>query len=247
MENKFVNSVKVGMEFYSIVQDCNARFVVRSQVGKSDVWKCECIEEGYEHIKPFNEKVIIAYVNRRIGLELMMSDHDLFYANLKPGQIVHYCNGHDQFVRCEVVFGEINNRGGNEKPGFHGNVLKPIGFIGNYQSYDLPHRLPNGEICYPSATKMDHERWQPNCSFIWENPECSYRKSSYNKASFNPSKSKLIDLSVPPMTMEQQEQAKLWKAIEGSIVVLNDKSEQNPIKRLEKAMEIISFSLKKGE
>jgi hypothetical protein len=203
--------------------------VVRKRVGKSKVWQCECTEDGYQHTAPFDERTILAAVNQEIGLTALMSEHDRFYAALKPGQIVHYCNGGEQFIRCEVVEGDIPFTNSLLK----GHVLKPIGLIG-YAKYDLPSRMPNGEINYPPATRLDR-MLQPNYTMIWENPQCSYRQ----RCKTDPTTAPLLDLSVPPMTSEQEEKARLWKLVEQIREAANLPSE--PEKILQKIAALIDL------
>ena len=138
---------------------------------------------------------------RSVGLsdlyDTFASDHDKFYASLKPGQIVHYNNGFDAFVRCVVV----------AKDG--ANVLKPIALVGEWEGYDLPRRMRDGSIYnnFNADRIINGETMTPNSSNIYEG---GYKPRN----GVDPSTLQPISLAVPPMTPEEAKEAALWSKVD---------------------------------
>lgn len=189
--------------FRATYADSNALWrVIRSQ-GKG-TYLCEIVAEPIEidgHVysgdyvgvqKAFLRTEVLHSLNMQQFWNDIHDDCDKFYDSLRPGQIVHYHNGFGCYVRCEVVLEDQIK-------------LKQIALVGDWQDYDLPKRLPDGEILYSYHAEkvMNQELFRPNATNLWE----------FKPEGEDPSKFPVIDLSVPDMTPEQKELADLWSCV----------------------------------
>ena len=122
---------------------------------------------------------------------------DKYYASLTPGQIVHYDNGGNEYVRCEVV---VNNSMVPAKQ------LKPIALVGEWREWDLPHRMADGTVNpgYHAKDIADGKTMHPNASNIYE-----YRLN--NPGKIDPRPLAPISLTVP--VSYQARKAQLIKGI----------------------------------
>jgi hypothetical protein len=198
-------TVKVGTTFRYAYADSNPLWKVIKAKGKG-VWICEIQNEPFEYNgqlidsdwagtqKLFATKEIQAIVGFDNFLDELHHKHETFYKNLKVGQRIHYQNGFDNWVRCVVV---------KDKDGE--NVLRPIALCGQWRNYDLPQRNAEGEIYLPYYPKMiaDKGTFTPNASNLFEFG-CKPRNG------IDPNTLNTLDLSVPPMTAEQERVAALW-------------------------------------
>lgn len=124
-------------------------------------------------------------------------ENERFYASLKEGQTVHYHHGFGQYVRCEVV-----SEGGRK-------ALREVALVGAWREYDLPKRDLDGSVRLGyHAEGVDEGRTiTPHMSCIWESGED--RRFPDDPAALEP-----VDLSVPEMTSEEAERARLWRKVE---------------------------------
>lgn len=136
-------------------------------------------------------------VNARPKMKL---NNERFYGGLVPGQILHYYNGFNQFVRCVVV----ESQGPIGQP--HG--LKPVAMVGDWKASHLPSRLNDGSInlgYYPTKIAKG--------TIIAPHESCIY-EANPNKYAVDPRTMDPIDLSVPDMTPEQEEVAAKWQKVQ---------------------------------
>ena len=215
--------VTKGVRFRSTYADGNPLWEVKASAGKG-AWACEVVSEkfvidGKEFDsdwagvrKLFTSKEILASVSMGRLYEQAASDQDAFYASLNVGQIVHYNNGFQQFVRCKVVCG-------TDKDGKEGNALLPIALVGNWLTHDLPRRQANGSIFYAYYPKMilENGTFTPNYSNIVES-------SAYRPCYGEPDPNALqpIDLSVPEMIATDAEKARLYRLREEAAELLRN-------------------------
>jgi len=202
---KMAASVKIGTTFRYTLHDGNPLWEVISSKGRG-CWLAKVLNEPVEvdgklidsdwvgHKKVFSTEEIAIAVNADNCIKKNRESHAGFYASLKIGQIVHYNNSFSQYVRCEVV--NVNGK----------NLLKPIGLVGQWPSYDLPRRNPDGSInySYPVDLIVKGGTFEPNYGNIVESP--NYRvKEGYtaSKVAALP----LVDISVPEMTPEKKKAA----------------------------------------
>ena len=190
--------IKVGTIFHYNYADSTSLWVVKQSRGKG-CWLAEIIKEPTEEVadwvgtqKVFGTEEIQRSIDTEKFYEKHANEHSKYYATLKPGQIVHYDNGFEQYVRCVVVF--IKNK----------TELKPIGLIGQWHAFDLPSRNTDGLIHLTYYPKMiaEGETFTPNATCIVESPMYTYRQEREQVI-----KMPLIDLTVPEMTQEQKDVA----------------------------------------
>jgi hypothetical protein len=143
-----------------------------------------------------------AQVARAQAFNAIFRKTDTFYGRLKVGQILHYDNSFNQYVRCIVEDG-VN------KDGERGMLLVPIALVGDWKSHDLPKRQPNGSINWGYHVEGIREcrGWQPNEGSIYE--ARTRRPNDKDPRNMMP-----LDLTVPAMTPEQERIAIGVSAIE---------------------------------
>lgn len=131
----------------------------------------------------FTTEQIEQYIAVETFWKKTAEDSDDFYNSLKLGQIVHYNNGFNNYVRCEVTADK---------------QLLPMALVGEWKSYDLPRRYLNGQPCYGHYAQCISEQktFHPHSSNIFE---CQRKANDIDPRSLP-----AIDLNLPPMTPEQQ-------------------------------------------
>jgi len=200
-------SIGIGTKFRAIHNDGNPEWTVMEERGK-DIWLCKIQETGdwTGATKPFLTKTIQAALDMDAVFGKIFTESDHFYADLKPGRIVHYSNGHGEYVRCEVVFKDGTNH------------LKPIALVGNWRTNDLPNYRKNGEVHYPHHVEgiRNARLFSPNASNIWE-----YRHKNDDPTNMIP-----ISLKLPPMNENQSHEAKLWRIVEEIGAYCNNPKEE---------------------
>jgi hypothetical protein len=164
---------------------------------------------------------IEASINYSKRISDLFTNHDRFYQDLVPGQsIVHYHNGFNEFIRCEVV-----NKDGKNK-------LKPIAMVGAWK-HDLPRRrYPNGEpvYCHHAEQIEKGELFEPNYTNIYEhNP---------SKFPIDPRQLSARDISLPAMTDEAAVLAAKWQKVDAIRAIISSER-QNPDKILEQISLIV--------
>jgi hypothetical protein len=233
--------VKKGMQFRSTLADGNPLWEVKRSLGGvmslCQAWLCEVVDEPIEidgkvyegdfagAQQSFLSREILAANAYEDMFKDMRNDHDRFYASLDEGDIVHYNNGFKNFVRCEIVFDADEQK----------NKLKPISLVGEWRDYDLPQRRANGEIYngYYAQMIIDGETFEPNASCIFE--------AGTNHAN-DPRSLHRIDLSVPAMTEEEEQEAaqcQLIGRIQEIISEHNSGNTQEIINRICKAVTVV--------
>jgi hypothetical protein len=192
------STVKIGTKFRSHYADGNPEWTVTKKAGKG-VWLAVALNDpdwaGSE--KAFKKSEIEQALNMSNAISKMGSDHDQFYSNLKPGQIIHYHSSFGKFVRCEVT---------------EDHKLLPLSLVGAWDSYDLPRRNIDGSIYNPPYANdiLCQKTMTPNFTNLWE------ASDRLQKQHNNPIKLKPLNLSVPDMTPEQKETAK-WEQLRNKI------------------------------
>lgn len=151
--------------------------------------------------------------------------HDEFYASLEPGQAVHYNNGFNEFVRCEVVVKDGEN------------VLRPVALVGEWREGDLPRRLPDGTVRegYHAEKIRTGETMTPNATCIWESPDCVGKDRMPDPTEMEP-----VDLSVPEMDGRERETARLRRKVSQiQEIASRGWSDPDPAAVLERISELI--------
>lgn len=163
----------------------------------------------------------------------LADDNANFLNKQKPGTILHYDNGFNQFVRREVV--KVDGK----------NKLKSIALVGEWRTHDLPHRDIRGEIYYPYHPKKIIEGELDDSL----QTSTTYEAPNYDKkGKIDPRKLPAIDLTVPPMTADQENAARLWRLIGSIREALEENPKEipmdnpeNPKKRLERVRQLLEI------
>lgn len=195
-------------KFRAIHADSNALWLVVGARGR-DTYDCVIVKEGEFSDYDGTRKVFGGEeIRRSIKMEQFwnksFSDSDTWYNQLPLGAIVHYNNGFKNFVRCEVVRGTTVHTGDAIV-----TCLKPIALVGEWREYDLPRRLPTGELVkgYHAERIEKGETFRPHTSSIYE--------GSTEPARFglDPRNLPALNLTVPEATTEEVEKLRLNTAI----------------------------------
>lgn len=217
--------------FRDIVMDYNPIFRVIENMGNG-TFKCISEDEHYGGVERyFSRAQLLEKIRWEEAMEAAHASQDDFWAQLPVGETIHYDNGFGEFVRGIVV-----ERDGEKK-------LKPIALVGNWSERDLPKRRPNGEVYFPHhadkiVNRGEGAEWQPHES-------CVYEANAYSKRDRVPDPRTLtpIDLSVPDMTFEEQEQAELERAIDRVREILDNRyrTSEDPNTVLKKIVAVATF------
>jgi hypothetical protein len=196
--------VKVGTTFRYTYADGNPTWTVIQPRGRG-TWTCKILEDlDYTGtVKVFSSEEIVASIRSDEYWNKSANDSDSFFDNLPKGTIVHYSNGHDSYVRCEVTADK---------------QLLPRELVGIWFEYDLPRRQRDGSISngYHVDNIINKKTFRPHASNVYEyNLTRSKNQQPIGFASWtDPRHLKPVSLEVPPETVEQKELAKMWKKID---------------------------------
>jgi sucrose-6-phosphate hydrolase SacC (GH32 family) len=194
--------VEIGTKFRAVIADCNALWEVTRKAGRGG-WEAVVVEKDSDYAgttRLFKSDEIRRSVTMAQYFQQSEDAHADYYASLNEGDLVHYDNGFDQYIRCKVV----------RTP--EGNKLLPLAMIGNWRQHDLPHRLRNGDIHWPYTAKsiIEGNMMTPGYTSIWECPDFSGR----DRCKVDPTKLEAISLAVPDMDAATQRKARLLKKME---------------------------------
>lgn len=207
--------ISIGFEFRAPWQDSNPKWVIARQVRKGVYEAVGAADEpdcaGQKRIFPIEE--IRQHARHARMWNQIGKSNDSFFEGLQLGAIVHYNNGFENFVRCEVVAHDGKK------------LLKPVALVGTWSASDLPRRDHDGTIYEPYHVKAIREgkAWQPS-------ETCVYEAAAYGKSGrgIDPRALPAIDLSVPELSSEEQAIAQLWQAVQGVSAVISNNSGKDP-------------------
>jgi len=170
--------------FHSSYADANPLWKVIEKRGRG-TWIAQVIDcPDYSGTKA---AFTTEQIERSIGLSNLWNklenEGDKFYGSLMVGDIVHYSNGFNQYVRCKVT---------------PKHDLLPIALVGDWKPYDLPKRLNNGMIYngYHVDKIKKGETMKPNASNIYEH--------QHDSRATDPRTLSPISLEVPEMTEDEK-------------------------------------------
>lgn len=178
-------SIEKGTRFRSVVADASVLYEVTRKLGRGS-WEARVVNEphtvdGETFDSDFAGRVD-AFTPERINQALAMQRlaeesrrmNDAFYDTAVIGAVVHYDNGFDSFVRCEVAFGLVQGIVRDDSPR---KCLKPVALVGRWRDYDLPKMRRDGTVARPyHADAIAKGRlFRPHVSCIYESPSYSKR------------------------------------------------------------------------
>lgn len=201
-------TVKVGDKFHSAYADGNPEWEVIEKRGRG-TWIATITPESLDFVgtnKAFTTEEIEGAKAMAALWDDMHDDHDAFFASLPIGAIVHYDNGFNQFVRCEVVASTTTS---------HGRNLKNLALVGAWREHDLPRRMADGSIYngYHAQQIIDGAVFEPNYTNIYEARPEEEGMLRARSATIDPRDLPPIDLSVPDMSEAERVAADLVQLI----------------------------------
>jgi hypothetical protein len=204
-----MNKVKKGMKFLYAYADSQSEWEVIDYLGKGS-WLCRIGRDNLDYSgieKAFLDRDILGSLNLSRVFANIIDKSKKFLMEQKPGTVIHYHNGFEQYVRQVVVEHEGVNK------------LKPVALVGKWDKRDLPSRKPNGEIHYPYHAKQILDgvlSENLNYSTTYEHPEFN------RKNGINPHLSEPINLELPEITGDLLVATKLWKIVEEAQSILEE-------------------------
>lgn len=182
-----------------------------------DSYDCVVEDDEWEGAKKvFGAEEIRSAITQALAWDNLANSSGDWFSKLNIGDTYHYHNGFGSFVRCVVVYGEDDLDGKTKK------LLQPIALVGDWKSYDLPRRQPDGSIHYPYHAKHVIEQsdaWRPSAGCIYEHPDYA---RSYSLIQIDPRGLEPISLTLPSMTVVEQELAILVNLRDNAVRVLSD-------------------------
>lgn len=197
--------VKIGTQFRSSYADSNPMWTVVEKRGRG-TWIAEINADELDYAGTtgaFTTEQIEGSIRMANFWKKSSSDSDRFFDSLEPGVIVHYHNGFNQYVRCQVTAD---------------HQLLPVALVGEWKEYDLPKRQADGTVYlgYHAKQIAEKKTFRPHASNIWE------FKGAHQTGDKDPSQMKPWGLEVPPMTGPQKIDARKHQKLNAIRVVLND-------------------------
>jgi len=210
------------MKFHATIADGSVEFTVAKKLGNG-AWLCKG-DPSHEYAcnKSFLSEEILQAVAWESVFSGLHNDSEKWWNAQMEGSVVHYSNGFNQYVRGRIV---VEN--GEKK-------MVPTALVGQWRSYDLPRRMPNGEVHlgYHAEQIAKKASSRPNASNMYEHQV--YGKEA---GKIDPRRLPPIDLSVPELDEAAEKQAALVKAVEEVAKIASD-GRGNPAETLKRVMEI---------
>jgi hypothetical protein len=244
MTARTTNPVRIGTRFRATIADANALWEVTGKSG-GRAWLAQVVNEPFEiDGKLFDSDYVgteraftTAEIERSLRQAAVFANlsarTDDFWDRQPVGQVLHYNNGFDQFVRGVVV----------EKDGR--KQLKPTALVGpGWQPFDLVTRRSSGDLHYGyHADKVvnggDDAVWAPSSSCVYEADDYGYG----GRSNVDPTTLPEIDLSAPEMTEAEAEAARIVKLKERMISLLQNDRSDDPTRVLRLVARMIQDEL----
>jgi hypothetical protein len=197
--------VKIGTQFRHHYADGNCLWTVVEKRGRG-TWIAEINADELDYAgtqDAFTTEQIIASVNWTKAMNKSGNDSDKFFNSLKPGSVVHYHNGFNQYVRCQVTSKQ---------------ELLPIALVGDWKEYDLPKRQSDGTVYlgYHAGQITAGKTFRPHASNMWE-----YR-GARQTGDIDPTTLVPLSLEVPKMNPKQALEAAKHQKLNAIRALLQD-------------------------
>jgi hypothetical protein len=205
--------VKIGTQFRSSYADSNPLWTVTEKRGRG-TWVAEINSDELDYAgvqSAFTTEQIESSVTWSNAMKKSGDDSNSFFDHLQPGVIVHYSNGFNQYVRCQVTVK---------------HQLLPVALVGEWKEYDLPKRQRDGTVYlgYHAQQIKDGKTFRPHASNVWEynlTKTKNQQPMNFGKWS-DPTKMTPMSLEVPPLTDPQKIEALKHQKLNAIRVVLKD-------------------------
>lgn len=147
----------------------------------------------------------VADVRKQQAFDKMWKDmgdrSDSFFEGLRLGSVVHYHHAFGEYVRCEVVLRKDDGK----------KALLPLALVGDWRQHDLPRRMPDGTVRmgHHAEKIASRDAFRPHASCVFEYPGYSRREGTPDPRGLPE-----VDLSVPELSSEEEERARLWRKVQ---------------------------------
>jgi hypothetical protein len=187
-------------------------------------------------IRGLNRADIEAQIRYRRTLTNMFRQGDDWWAEQEIGATLHYHNGFGEYVRGEVVVLTDGDRAGLKG-------IRPVALVGNWKPYDLPQRRPDGSVAmgYHASKIVEggpDAAWRPSDSCVYEAPRFVGPRGAGDPG--DPRTLPALDLTVPPMSDDAQETARLFALAEQAGLILEGIQPETARETLALAREVLN-------
>lgn len=233
--------VVVGMRFQHVYADSNSTWRVTRNMGRG-IWEAvidnppwthdgRTFEGEYNgHTDVFRSRDILASVEFSERWAALANEGSDWWETVREGDVLHYCNGFQQFVRCiAVTMTEANTEPGTSGRQDVGMIgMLPVALVGEvrdkaepgkqgWHRSDIAIRRPDGRVDFGyHARKVINSTgaWRPSTSCIYEAPQVS---SNYSGGP-DPRTMDAIDLSAPEAADPDSEaMVRHWQAVKDAL------------------------------
>jgi hypothetical protein len=194
------------------VADGYAYYLIEELVGRRA--RVKLVEIGDEYRAPVwgnGRWISLELAQRFLALrdeeDAAIDKADAWWTALKPGEVVHYHNGFNQWVRGIIVGHEDGEK-----------AMLPTAMLGAWLSHDLPVRLDDGSAYLPTYPRRikEGEKMRPHASNMLEYPEFGRDWQFKDPREMAP-----VSLAIPPMTPERHRLAKAAKTVQQSLSLID--------------------------
>jgi len=169
MSTQALTKIVKGTRFFAPWADSNAEWEVLSARGGA----CRCVivsEDDKGCKRSFAKEEIQRILQWAAFTQDIYDKSNAFFVGLQVGQIVHYNNGFNGFVRCRVVEHEGRNQ------------LQQIALVGSWEDRDLqPHS-------YHVKCIRSEMVWTPHAGLVFEAPQYANKDRSIDPTGLEPLK-----------------------------------------------------------
>lgn len=187
------------------------------------------------HIRGLSRSDVIAQMGQQSSDNAAQDERRSFILSLKKGDNIHYHYGFGQFVRYLVTRKTPTSA-----------TIKPVALVGKWKDSEIGHRLRTGEVMMSYHAKEILAGKEIDAMLSMPHLSNMYEAASYVRAhpthDVDPRPLKPISLEVPELPQEEQEKAKLWKAVQQVSESLNV-SVKDPRELLVRARKVINEAL----
>ena len=214
-EHQQYKGVRVGQTFSMPYADSTITYTVASFRGEVVLADAAENEWGITD-RPFGIEEVRRVLSWESKFERAQEITESFWRDIPVGEIVHYHNGFESFVRGRVV----EDADGAKR-------MQPIALVGGWDRNDLPIRQSDGEVKYGYHAKsiMEGRLFSPNPSSMWE----AMTEKQKSAARFEeivelggPGALPTIDLELPEMDDKERRTARIESLLGKVPAVVNN-------------------------
>ena len=225
-----MSTIRPGITFRHVIADSNSLWEVVRKAGK-DVWLAVVTPEqttngertftdewaGTEQV--FTTAQIEQKLRAAAATTNARDRADAWWDERTDGEIVHYANRSDQFVRGRIVTIDGDKQ------------MMPVALVGAWQAFELPRRSEIGDVVpgYYATLIAKGEPWRPH-------PSCMFESTL---SGMDPRTLPEIDLTLPEPTEQEQERYAAARVVAQIGKVSNDYT-LTPFERLDRIKTLLA-------